>query len=87
MQVWIVKYAMTQGIYEAEAEVCSEIDENMITVASDNGGYVSYFHKGDWFESKALAIVAANAMRDRKIKSLKKKIAKIEQLDFVSMVG
>jgi len=85
---WITKYALTQGIFSVEAEVCSEISEKMIKeLKSGFSADVSgTYHKPDWHETKKDAVIQAEKMRTAKIASLKKSIAKIEKLSFEAMV-
>ena len=41
MKVWITKYALTQGIFEVDGKICTDIDENMIS-AGKNEFYHNY---------------------------------------------
>lgn len=78
MKVYITKYALTKGIYEAEAEESNNFP-GMITTKD-----YSYFHgEGkDWTRTKETAIVRAEEMRLKRIESLKKQIEKLEKLKF-----
>lgn len=78
MKVWITKYALTSGILEKEAEVCTD---NMISV-KDTGYYTVYFHGNEWHKSRESAIAKAEEMRKKKIASLKKQIEKLEKMEF-----
>ncbi len=80
MKVWITKYALTQGIKENEANVCSDVSDEMIVVKGI--GLYGYFHKPYWHTDKQEAIKHAESMRLKKIDSLKKQIAKLEKLKF-----
>lgn len=53
MKVWITKYALTSGIVETEAEVCTD---NMISV-KDAGHCTVYFHGNEWHKSRESADV------------------------------
>lgn len=74
---YITKYALTEGIFEAEGE--------------ESNGYF-YYGKGgydrnqacpeDWHRTREEAVARAEDMRKRKIASLKKSIAKMEALRF-----
>lgn len=77
MRVWITKYALSKGIFECEAEVCSDINPAMIDARSHG-----YYHGHDWHRSYDAAVVRAEDMRRAKIKSLEKQLAKLEALDF-----
>lgn len=76
MKVWITKYALTTGIIETDAEVCSE---DMIQIYKP---FKSYFHKNEWFIKKEDAIKRANSMKDKKIQALNKQIIKLNSLTF-----
>lgn len=79
MKVWITKYALTQGIFEAEAEV---IEDGTVRVRQEF--IVSYYHKEgrDWHKTKESAVAKAEEMRKKKIASLKKQIEKLEKKKF-----
>jgi hypothetical protein len=80
MKVWISKYALSEGIKEAEDSY-------------DSGGYVHVLLPGAAFRqcykfgtdahlTREAALAAAESMRTKKIASLKKRIAKLEALRF-----
>jgi hypothetical protein len=75
MNVFITKYALSQGIIESEARLTSIA--NMI-----DAGKRGYFHKGEWFTTREEAEANAEHRRAKKIASLKKQIAKLEALSF-----
>lgn len=78
MKVYIVKYALSQGILEREAEECA-ISPEMIR--TDDGAY--YHGEGkDWTRTKKAAVARAEEMRLKKIDSLQKQIKKLENLKF-----
>ena len=78
MKVWITKYALTDGIIEAEAKDCGY---GMIETV---GKYSNYFHgEGrQWHKEKESAITKAEEMRQKKIASLKKQIERLEKMKF-----
>lgn len=79
MRVWITKYALTTGIYEIEAE----ITENGSAFDMHASLPTFYNKEGkDWHRTKEDAIQKAEAMRQKKIVSLKKQIEKLEKLKF-----
>lgn len=82
MKVCITKYALTQGIFEIEAERCTDIDNDMIE--QTNTRWQTYYHgEGkDWHLTKESAIKKAEEMREKKIKTLKKQLDKLEHLKF-----
>lgn len=84
MKVYITKYALTQGILTSyNAELCDDINPNMIKVSFTNDWHHNYFHKPNWHETYEEALEQANKIKTRKIEALKKQIKKIEQLSFV----
>lgn len=79
MKVWITKYALTQGIFEEEAE---DYGDGFVKVTK-KGFLDSYYKKGkDWHKTKESAIAKAEEMREKKIASLKKQIEKLEKIKF-----
>lgn len=76
MQVFLTKYALTQGILEVEAEATTGLDVIRVKM----GGYSNYYHKNDWHLTREEALLRAEQMRQTRIASLKKSIAKLEKL-------
>ena len=84
-KVWVTKYALTQGIFEEEVTFGSGTTE-MVVTNHDNGCGNYYHGKGrEWHETKASAVAKADEMRKAKIASMKKKIMKLEKLNFEAM--
>lgn len=85
MKVWITKHALTQGIWEVDAAL-SGTSKNMIQVRRDKNDNhpwsAMYYHKGEWHEKKEHALAHAEDMKERKLASLRKQIAKISKLSF-----
>ena len=79
MKVWITKYALTDGIIEAEAET-SGFDT--ITATWDNETRCYNFKGEEWWAEKKNAVEKAEEMRQKKIESLKSKINKLEEMRF-----
>ncbi|CAG9172489.1 hypothetical protein CURE108131_23020 [Cupriavidus respiraculi] len=79
MKVWITKYALSVGLYQAEAERCSS---RMIEVRDSSVGLPQYFHGAEWHEDRDVAVAQCEAMRNKKLESLRKQIAKLEKLTF-----
>lgn len=79
-KIYITKYALTQGIIEADATFNDAFDTTPL--ATYGVGRKAYFHKGQYFLDKNEAIIQANLMRDKRIKSLMKELNKIEKLKF-----
>ena len=80
--VYVTKYALTEGIKAVEVEDCFDIIYSMVHEVSPNGNSRIAYHKGEWWMSLDDAISRAEDMRTRKIKSLKKQIEKLEAIDF-----
>lgn len=80
MNVWITKYALTSGIFEAEAEICGP---GMILLKRD-GRYPELYHgEGrDWHGTKESASDRLSVLKEKKIASLKASIKKIEKIVF-----
>lgn len=78
MKVFITRYALTKGIIEQEAECSGKC------ISYSTSGYTSYVYKPDWHETETEARAHADQMRLKKIASLKKQIAKLEKLSFMS---
>lgn len=76
--VWITKYALTTGISQMEVQTY----EDSPNVAKTLEAYPQYFHGDDWHRDKSSAIAKAESMRVKKISSLKKQIARLENLSF-----
>ena len=79
MKVWITKYALTDGIIEAEGE---PYGLEWVSASCDNGCRCNDFEQGEWFDTKERAIKKAEEMRQKKIGSLKRQIKKLEKMRF-----
>lgn len=76
MKVYITKYALTVGIIEREAE----IDGKYPDMIRDK--YGGFYHKPHWHTSMEDAVIHARQMRDKKIITYKKRLAKLEATMF-----
>jgi hypothetical protein len=78
MKVYITQYALTKGILEAEVRAthCPTM------VVRTDTMYQTAYHKPYWHMTMAEAVVHAEQMRQRKIVSVKKQLAKLEALTF-----
>mgnify|MGYP005759151723 CR=1 FL=1 len=81
MKVWITKYALTQGIFEIEAEECGMGFPGMIQTKEEHPSHCHEEGK-DWHRSKDSAVKRAEEMRQKKISSLRKKLEKLEKMKF-----
>jgi hypothetical protein len=73
---WVTKYALTKGIYKALGSVNVRTG-NLYFYGRTHGYHV---YKNIWHRTEAEAMARAEEMRTAKIASLKKQIAKLEQL-------
>ena len=78
MKVWITKYALTDGIIETEGK---NISSESFRITEGNFKD-SWFSSKDCFTDKKSAIKRAEEMRQKRIKSLKKQIEKLEEMRF-----
>ena len=81
-KVWITKYALTQGIYPVEVELCDNADGKMVSEVGSEYHTVYYGEGRDWHKTEAGAIEYAKKMRDKKVASMKKAIKKLEAMTF-----
>lgn len=79
-KVFITKYALTKGIIEKEAEIHSYRDGSQFAFLK--GEFSGYKMSKDAFHDHENAIRKSEEMRQKKIASLKKQIAKLEKLSF-----
>jgi len=83
MKFWISKYALTQGIYEVEAEkTTNHLGEVETMIMHKVDGMLVMYHGKEWHVTKEEAMRKAEEMRLKKIESLKKSIIKLEKLKF-----
>ncbi|WP_281696564.1 hypothetical protein [Bacteroides clarus] len=85
MKVWITKYALTDGIIEAQQIPGSAYDgKEYAFFVGKNSQYITDFYipYEELFWDKNSAIVKAEEMRQKKIASLKKQIEKLEEMRF-----
>lgn len=78
MKVYITKYALTQGIFEKEAE--DRGDEVIKTV--DEWPALFHGEGKEWHRTKESAVKRAEEMKIKKIQSLGKQIEKLKNLKF-----
>ena len=77
---WVTKYALTQGIFQVEAELVKSSD---VTIrVSKPSGITTYYHKNEWYLTKQEAVSRAKEMQKKMLISLQERIKKIEALKF-----
>lgn len=88
MKVWITKYALTQGIIEAECyDIFTAEDpaDNMICIRDEGHGIFNKYYRGEgreWHRTKESAVKKANEMRLMEIVRLKMKAEQLENMKF-----
>jgi hypothetical protein len=82
VHVWVTKYALSSGIFEADAEICHGISSKMISLQRSKDHYTENFDGTDWYMTKTAAIQRAFEMKEAKIKSLEKQIEKLRKMKF-----
>ena len=82
MKVWITKYALTDGIIEAESNDKTQDKERIFAVWNNDEYGIFHPQKGEIFFDKQHAIQKAEEMRQEKIASLKKQIEELERMRF-----
>lgn len=80
MKAYITKYALTDGIEEAEGELSPE--GNLFKRNGLDWFWSPYVRKPDWHETREDAVKRANEMRDKAIKSAEKKLSKLRKMRF-----
>ena len=89
MKVYITKYALTQGIFEKDVEICqSTLNPNASNMIRVLDKFHEFYHgEGkEWHRTLESAIKRSEEMRLKKIGSLSKQIAKLQKLNFEKMV-
>ena len=79
MRVYVTKYALTEGILTMEAEPCHVV--TMIEVKPKGNGFSQYFHNREWHTDLEAAKARAEEMRQNKIKSVKKQLKRLEEME------
>jgi len=87
MRIWLTKHCLTMGIEEVEGLI-TESNPEMVQVIRPKDqtfhGTMEFAHgKGkDWHLTKESAILVAEKMKEKKIKSLQKQIEKLDKMTF-----
>lgn len=84
-KIWITKYALTQGITTAMAEVDGEPGEELGTIRGKGLTMTQYLHRrksgnNDFEFSEEDALARAEVMRENKIASLNRQLGKLKTL-------
>ena len=78
--IWITKYALTTGIIKVEAKI--DGDYGLAGYVPEGTTYIDYVHPREWCATRTEALVRAEEMRQKRLKSLEKQIKKITNLKF-----
>ncbi len=86
--VYVTRYGLTQGIWKlANGVVDDRISDKMVTIRGRTAlSQTMHFHKPDWYESETEARLRVVDMKNAKIKSLERSIAKLEKLNPMQML-
>ncbi len=80
MKVWISKYALSGGITEHECDGPTEF--GFVYPGKPFMSYVGFRMGSDAHDTREAAEKAAEAMRKKKIASIRKQLAKLEAMTF-----
>ena len=74
-KAWVTKYALTEGIKIVDAELCRA--DTMISYGIRGQ---SCAHGKEWHRTEEAALARASEMRQNRVKSLQKQLAKLESM-------
>ena len=80
MKVWITKYALTKGLFEINAEIIDRGAKHVYAKGKSPSGD-SIFTR-EWANTRAEAVIKAEAMKKARVASLKRAIAKMQAKTF-----
>jgi len=82
MKIWCTKWALTKGVEEFEnAEVCENVSTDMVSVKTQSGYPLHLHGEGkDWHRDELSANRRLAVMLEKKIKSLRTSMKKMEGL-------
>ncbi len=81
MKAYITKYALTSGIYVVDGAIAGH-NQGMFCVDRSATTLAQYFHGNDWHTTWESAEAQAYSMAERKLKSLRKQLKKLEDMEF-----
>jgi hypothetical protein len=81
-KVFVTKYALSTGVFSAEAECKCGSDMAVIPGDRAKGYFDQYLHKGDFHFDVESALQKAEEMRIKKLKSLDKQMKKVSAIKF-----
>jgi len=84
MKIWNTKYCLTDGITEHDAEVTGDCTMAVLPKTKANYRTVLHGEGKDWHRSREAAILRANEVKIKKLKSLDRQVKKISAIEFDS---
>ncbi|ELY2536611.1 hypothetical protein [Cronobacter sakazakii] len=79
-KIYITKYALTSGVFTAEADVDTE--KRVASFRGSESGFWQFYHGDDFHFNEEAALARAEEMRIKKLKSLDKQMKKISAIKF-----
>lgn len=79
-KVWVTKYALTQGLFEMNAEIVDRGVRHVYAKGVTPSGH-SLFTR-EWVKTKEEAVAKAEKMKAARIASLKRSIKKMQEKTF-----
>lgn len=80
MKVWVTKYALTQGLFEMNAELVDRGPHHIYAKGKTPTGNALFTR--EWFATREEAVVKAEKMKAARIKALKGAITKTKAKTF-----
>ena len=84
--VYVVKYALTKGIFKMEVQYTGSKKESVVSVKNYNGNCKCFLRRSGYAFSLQEAVLKAEAMRDICLNSLEKRIHRIKNMEFRSLL-
>ena len=80
MKIFITQWALTEGIMEREATATQW--PRMVSCRPFPNKLLTFFRKPYWHETREEAVAQAERMRQSTIRSLRRRLAKLEAMTF-----
>jgi len=80
MKVWVTKYALTQGLFEMNAEIVNRGELHIYAKGKTPMGRNLFTR--EWTKTREEAVTKAEAMRTARLKQLKAAIKKMQDKTF-----
>ena len=82
MEIYVTKYALSQGIYKTQATIKDGLAKVEPSKECESIAFPYYLHEGEYALTEHVARVQATKRRDKKIESLRKQLAAVEKMIF-----